>query len=165
MVWEGLILRKKYFLSWKCHKNARNEFERLNLIVFHIVHINRSQYSDWWISLYAIPFKPELTNSWKMADSVNDSVFQFFFKKMAVTFCCWTKHKLVHFVFSLKKNVKWKKDKWIGMPQHRWVQVWMGFESTGDFVRHRGRLHGHLQGDPRTGCQSSAIYNGQQGRR
>ena len=109
MVWEGLILRKKYFLLWKCHKNARNEFERLNVIVFHIVHIKRGQYSDWWISLYAIPFKPELTNSWIMADSVNDSMFQFFFKKMAVTFCCWTKHKLEHFVFSLEKECKIKK--------------------------------------------------------
>ena len=45
---------------------------------------------------------------WQTQKMIAFSKF-FFKKKMAVTVCCWTKHKLVHFVFSLEKECKVKK--------------------------------------------------------
>ena len=98
MVWERPILRKKYYLRWKCSEIARNVSWRLNLIVFYLVHIRRGLYTDWLISLYVITFWPELTRIWeKSSCSMIDFFHIFLLKKWQTLF------DQIYCPFSLKR--------------------------------------------------------------
>ena len=103
MVWERPILRKKYYLLWKCSEIARNVLWRSNLIVFYLVHISRGLYTDWSISLYVITFWPELMRIWEKGPHSMIDFFQIFLIKNGSHFL------IEYFVFSLYNVFKVKK--------------------------------------------------------